>query len=459
MAEAVVAGHRIAGRYRLHRPLGSGSVGQVWHGHDELLDRPVALKEIIVPFGLDISGDALLESAVASARVAARLHHPNIVPVFDVVPESGCPWIVMHYVPGRSLQTVVTTGGPLDVPATARIAGALLDAVAAAHSAGILHLDIKPSNVLIADDGGILLTDFSAARATGAGAPADLFGIGTTLHFALEGGAPADAAAAGSGPARAGALAPLLDGLLSRDPARRPTVTQAREMLVALGGAGPMVAPSALGQPAPTVVPRHAPARPRGAGWRGRRLVAIEAGAAAALVVLVALTLVLITKGHQPAPTPSPAALAAVDPKLQLVHEIGFGAAFDGWDPLISDCGVPYVRGLGDEITGTPARVVYCDLTIGASLHLYLFDPGVLSIPVCRTSGAGYPTPLTTVRVHGSTSSRSGLYCEGLDSAGPSIKWSDGANVEAVLVQHQAQNPYTPVIAIDQLRAYWKKYA
>jgi hypothetical protein len=259
----------VAGRYRLERVLGRGAMGAVWHAEDTVLRRPVAVKEVILPHGLSPSERAVAcERTLREARSIARLAHPNVVTLFDVLDEDGRPWVVMELVPARSLAQVVREEGTLDPVRTAMVGIAVLSALEAAHAAGITHRDVKPGNILIADDGRTKLTDFGIARSvedsaltsTGfllgspsyiapevvrgspAGPPADMFGLGATLYAAVEGRPPfrgedpiATLNAVASAPPEpfrlAGPLVPTLDGLLRKDPTARLTASAAHRML------------------------------------------------------------------------------------------------------------------------------------------------------------------------------------------------------------------------------------
>jgi serine/threonine protein kinase len=244
-------------------------MGIVWRARDEYLQRDVAVKEILLPRGLDEATQAdLLERFLREARAAARLDHPGIIAVYDVIAEDGLPWIVMRLVRGRSLDQTVRESGALPPERVAAIGLQMLDALEAAHTDGILHRDVTPRNVLVGADGRVVLTDFGIASIDGAtaltqtgaligspgymaperlsghsaGPESDLWSLGATLYFAVE-GRPAYAAremAAVIGmvltrepePAlQAGPLAPILRGLLTRDPAGRPTAGQARDHL------------------------------------------------------------------------------------------------------------------------------------------------------------------------------------------------------------------------------------
>ncbi|MEW1587640.1 protein kinase [Micromonospora vinacea] len=262
----------IAGRYQLLDLVGRGGMGRVWRARDEMLHREVAVKEIVPPSWLADRERAEVRSrTMREARAAARLNHPAVVRLYDVVAVEGNPWIVMEYVPSRTLQDVVDAEGPLEPARAAGIGLAVLDALQAAHAAGVLHRDIKPQNVLVAHDGRVMLTDFGLATFDGGdgamtrpgmvlGSPqyvaperaaegastvaADLWSLGATLHAAVEGQSPyarstamATLSALAAGPPdpapHAGALAPVLEGLLRRDPHERLDHDTARRLLSA----------------------------------------------------------------------------------------------------------------------------------------------------------------------------------------------------------------------------------
>ncbi len=261
----------IAGRYRILGRAGQGGMGRVWHARDEVLGRDVALKELVPPPGLsDDEQQAMRTRSMREARALARVNHPNAVKIFDVVrPDDGDPWIVMEYVTGRSLQQVLDAEGPLPVPTVARIGLGVLAALAAGHRAGVVHRDVKPGNVLLADDGRVVLTDFGLATVPGdphvtqtgqqmfgspafmaperavdgtAGNASDLWSLGATLYSAVEGHPPyprptaiATLTALASEPVptpkHAGALKNVLAGLLRKDPAKRLTAIDAERLL------------------------------------------------------------------------------------------------------------------------------------------------------------------------------------------------------------------------------------
>ncbi|WP_433273931.1 protein kinase domain-containing protein [Actinosynnema sp. CS-041913] len=256
-------GRLIAGRYRLLRRVGAGAMGVVWEALDERLGRTVALKELTPPTGADDSES--VRRAAREARIAARVRHPNAVTVHDVVEDDGRPVIVMEYVPARTL----ADHGTLPPERVRHIGAQIAAALAAAHRAGVVHRDVKPGNILLADDGTAKITDFGIARAAGdvtvtrtgllAGTPAflspeaargaqpgpaaDVFSLGATLYAAVEGQPPfgdSDNAiallhAVATGrfrpPAQAGPLTDVLMDLLRTDPATRPTMAQAADRL------------------------------------------------------------------------------------------------------------------------------------------------------------------------------------------------------------------------------------
>ncbi|MFI5952364.1 protein kinase [Cryptosporangium sp. NPDC051539] len=277
-------GRIVDGRYRLDSVIGSGGMGVVWRGFDLRLHRPVAVKELrIPPTSTDVERAELVDRAMREARTAGKLNHPNIVAVHDVVEDHGTPFIVMPLVQGRPLFDVVNVAGPLPVALVARIGLMLLDALDAAHEAGVWHRDVKPENVMVQPDGTVLLTDFSIASVLGvgsrtlpgvvmgtpgfiapervlraaAGASGDLFGLGATLYAAVEGVDAFDTTDALSGlfasatlphrePEKAGPLGPVLDGLLAKEPDERLTSAEARDQLRPLVEGNPDASPAAL---------------------------------------------------------------------------------------------------------------------------------------------------------------------------------------------------------------------
>ena len=151
----------VAGRYRLEERIGSGAMGVVWRGTDERLGRVVAVKQVFLNQGLDESeADEVRQRTLREGRIAARLQHPHAISVFDASIEGDEPWLVMEYLPSRSLAAMLGEHGPLEPRLVARIGRQVADALDAAHQAGIVHRDVKPGNVLIGADGTVKITDF-----------------------------------------------------------------------------------------------------------------------------------------------------------------------------------------------------------------------------------------------------------------------------------------------------------
>ncbi|MBR7835792.1 serine/threonine protein kinase, partial [Actinospica durhamensis] len=282
-------GELIAGRYRLSSELGRGAMGVVWLARDERLGRTVAVKEL--RGGVGLSSTQLEQSnlrARREARIAARLHHPNAVAVFDVAEHAGRPYLVMEYVRARTLSETLAEESYLDPVRAAEIGVQLASALAAAHEAGIVHRDVKPGNILLGEDGKAKLTDFGISRAVGdatvtgtgemlgtpayvapevaqgraATASSDVFSLGATLYAAVEGEPPF-----GTGPAvmalllrivngemrpplRSGLLTDALLRMMHNDPMSRPSMDAARYELQSVAG-------SALSLPkqSPTTLP------------------------------------------------------------------------------------------------------------------------------------------------------------------------------------------------------------
>ncbi|MEV5340062.1 protein kinase [Streptomyces sp. NPDC052676] len=290
----------LGGRYRLDDAIGSGGMGRVWRAHDEVLHRAVAIKELTAALYVSESDRAvLLARTRAEARAAARINHSAVVTVHDVLEHDGRPWIVMELVEGRSLAEAVKADGRVEPAEAARIGLWVLRALRAAHTAGVLHRDVKPGNVLLAHDGRVLLTDFGIAQIEGdttitrtgevvgsvdflaperirghdPGPASDLWALGATLYTAVEGGSPFRRTSPLStmqaiveeelaDPRHAGTLAPVIAALLRKDPAARPGSAEAERLLAeAAEGRIPQVA--AYEAPPGPVTPRPAAADTR----------------------------------------------------------------------------------------------------------------------------------------------------------------------------------------------------
>jgi eukaryotic-like serine/threonine-protein kinase len=259
----------IAGRYRLRRVIGQGSMGVVWLAYDEVLHRPVAVKEVQLPAGLPAAeADEARERTLREARAIAALTHPNVVAVHDVAKHGVEPFVVMELVPGRSLAQVIGRSGPLNTEQAATVADAVAAGLAAAHRRGITHRDVKPGNVLVGEDGQVKLTDFGISRnvseitmtnsglvlgtpayiapEVAAGEPvtsaADLWSLGATLFAATEGRPPYDAGDALETvnevvhgevptPSEGAPLADVITGLMVKDPAARISLVEVRRRI------------------------------------------------------------------------------------------------------------------------------------------------------------------------------------------------------------------------------------
>ncbi|MGH3760442.1 protein kinase domain-containing protein [Actinophytocola sp.] len=294
----------VAGRYRLLEQVGSGAMGVVWKAEDERLGRTVAIKRLLVRYAVsEAQSEETRRRAMREARIAARLQHRNAIAMFDVAEHEGDPCLVMEFLPSRSLSAVLTERGTLPPEEVAEIGKQVASALAAAHAVGIVHRDVKPGNILLADNGTVKITDFGISKAldegtvttqTGiAGTPAylapeiarggdpsrasDVYSLGSTLYHAVEGRPPfgtnsnplalLHAVASGNvrPPHNAGPLADTLSNLMRPDPATRPTMVVAAAALAnpAAAKTEPMKPTPAAAMPEPTrpvaVLPAPAP--------------------------------------------------------------------------------------------------------------------------------------------------------------------------------------------------------
>ncbi|MEU1847977.1 serine/threonine-protein kinase [Streptomyces sp. NPDC019990] len=302
----------LAGRYRLGDVLGRGGMGTVWRAQDETLGRTVAVKELRFPSNIDEEEKRrLITRTLREAKAIARIRNNSAVTVFDVVQEDDRPWIVMELVEGKSLAEVIREDGLLEPKRAAEVGLAVLDVLRSAHREGILHRDVKPSNVLIAEDGRVVLTDFGIAQVEGdpsitstgmlVGAPsyisperarghkpgpaADLWSLGGLLYAAVEGAPPYDKGSAIATltavmtepleePKNAGPLKDVIRGLLTKDPAQRLDDAGARAMLDSVLRTAERAEPEPLDAtkvvPLP-VQPDGSPGKGSSAGAKGKR--------------------------------------------------------------------------------------------------------------------------------------------------------------------------------------------
>ncbi|MGW4630863.1 serine/threonine-protein kinase [Streptomyces rubiginosohelvolus] len=333
-------GRNVGGRYRLLSRLGHGGMGTVWRARDEVVHRDVAVKEPRVPEHLGESGrHGVYQRMRREAVAAASIDHPSVVTVHDVVLEDGRPWIVMELVRGQSLGDRLQEG-TLDPREAARIGLAVLDALTAAHAAGILHRDVKPDNILLGTGDRVVLTDFGIAYVEGeqrltetgafVGSPeyispervlgrqpgpaSDLWSLGVVLYAAVEGVSPFRRSQTPGtlqavlefepqllSPQRSGGLSPLVTQLLRKDPAQRPPAAEVRRILQQIAAPPPPPAPVTSDITRQDV---------SGPGWRrwllppafhGNRPAQLAVGGGV-LAVALALVLILVNpfQGEEP---------------------------------------------------------------------------------------------------------------------------------------------------------------
>jgi serine/threonine protein kinase len=388
-------GRLIAGRYRLTEQIGRGGMGTVWLAADEMLNRRVALKRLHEDSRFaDDELPLMYERTRREAQSAARIAHPNVVVVHDVVEDDGLPCIVMEYVPSTTLGALLKSGGTVSPEEAARIGRGMVGALRAAHEAGVLHRDVKPGNVLLTEGGRVVLTDFGIATATGTstltrtgeivgsidfmaperiqgdtpGPASDLWALGATLYQAVEGQPPfrrltpvETAYSIVTAPLepmkRAGPLEPLITALLAKDPAERPS---AEETELALRSVTEDTEPRAWTASVPLSTPGRAPDPDRTGGTRrrtggtgevapvrprdgrGRRtvlwsavaVILVAGGTAGGLYYVNLPDKDAQSAGSGTSPTPTTYAPSPVPDGYHLVTEKALGVAFpvpDGW--------------------------------------------------------------------------------------------------------------------------------
>ncbi|MDX3192524.1 serine/threonine-protein kinase [Streptomyces sp. MN03-5084-2B] len=258
----------VNGRYRLLAEVGSGATSVVWQARDERLDRIVAIKQLENPWGVTRGAD-VCDPAIQEARLGSRIDHPYAINVYDVFEESGSMYLVLEYLPSRSLTEWLVAHGPMPPREVARLGRRIASALATAHAKGVVHGDVSPNNVLVTDDGLTKITDFGYSRAVGdeppgqvvgvvgtpayvapevaagyaGGCPSDVFSLGATLYTALEGFPPFGAGIRTTSilhrivrgkltpPKHEGPLADAVLRMLGNDPAERPTMPEAEDLL------------------------------------------------------------------------------------------------------------------------------------------------------------------------------------------------------------------------------------
>ncbi len=432
----------MGGRYLLVARLGSGGFGHVWQARDTVLDVDVAVKQLILPPGLPEQERAeRLARARREAANAARLRgNPGIVSLHDIVLEDGEPWLIMEFIAGRSLAELLEARGPLPAASAVRVARAVLSALAACHAAGIVHRDVKPANVMLTDDGRVVLTDFgismvtSDSGLTGTGqfvgsvdyiAPerikgeralpaSDLFSLGALLYHAVEGTAPfrRDAAAATIGavlfqepppPARAEQLAPLIAALLSKDPGNRPSAEQALRLLDAQSAPTATLTVQA-GPPAGLTGPP--PARRRRSRW-----IALSCGAIV-LAGALATGLVLSLDGSG-APLP-----LASWPGPETFNGTSTQATLPG-SALSTGAGASFTVSAWVDLTSTRsyATAVSQDGAVDSSFYLQYSAPNDAWAFARTTTGSGTRVVSRTPPVTGQWTRLTGVYNASDDQA------------------------------------------
>ncbi|QKV73139.1 protein kinase [Amycolatopsis sp. Hca4] len=355
------AGELIAGRYRLAERIGQGSMGVIWRARDERLDRVVAVKQLDYDATLGPAASAQASArALREARLTARLRHPHAITVHDVVEAPGGPYLVMEYLPSRSLADILADRETLPAEEVARIGAPIASALAAAHAEGVVHRDVTPGNVLLDESGVAKIADFGISRATGegtvtgggfiagtpaylapevagggeAGYPADVFSLGATLYRALEGTPPFGnddnaitlllriAKEETIPPRHRGPLAEVLTRMLQRDPDARPAMAEVQELFEAVAGGRPLPAP----RPRPRTGTRLLRVR------RPRRRLVLAGTAGAVLLALGVVIGTVIVPDGTPVAAPvvpsAPAAPASSSPPPTTPADLGCAARY-----------------------------------------------------------------------------------------------------------------------------------
>ncbi|MFD9887862.1 serine/threonine-protein kinase [Amycolatopsis sp. NPDC059027] len=244
-------GSIVGSRYRLDQPIGRGRAGIVWLAFDTRLFRTVAMKRLYLPVGLPPDrAEQARAAAMQESKDAARIEHACAIKVFDVLPDGDDIWLVMEYIPSRSMSTFLTEHGTLTPEQAASLGIQLGKALTAIHAAGIVHRTLEPGTVLLADDGGVKLTDIGitgggptpayrapeVTRGLPPSAPADVFSLGATLYAAVEGMPPfgEDGQSSERPPQKAGVLSGALRKMLREDPLVRPTMADTVRSLSAI---------------------------------------------------------------------------------------------------------------------------------------------------------------------------------------------------------------------------------
>jgi eukaryotic-like serine/threonine-protein kinase len=301
------AARLVGGRWMLHTPLRRAQRGVTWRATEVATGRRLAVEQLRLPARPDPAipeQAALWERVAAEARAAAAVDHPGLVRLDDVVVEDGLVYVATELVDGLTLEELVARHGPLPVRRVAQLGLELLDALEAAHAAGLVHLDLRPATVLVTAGGHPRLAGVGLATLRGQlraasdaattaflapeqirgdppGPTTDLWALGTVLAFAVEGEVPfaADSSDATASAIlhtplrpleRAGPLGPTLAALLTKPAGGRPTIPEARRLLESLAGSvradgGSGSGPADPGAPHP---PRRGPGSPEGeSGW------------------------------------------------------------------------------------------------------------------------------------------------------------------------------------------------